>query len=200
MTIARGLASAALAVSLLAGCSSGTNSGAGSSSRAPVSRPAAVLDGTYNVNYDYGAKTVNGKPTPTQAQQQDPWGVRSACTDKGCVASRGVIKNGKPEAPMTLDYIDGKWVGMYRSPDHKCANGGTAPYYRWVSLEPKPDGTLAGEAFWMYFGTSCPQVTWLPFTLRKSGRCAAGVERPIRDPAANDLGSAGFSRPVQLQD
>ncbi len=192
MTIARGLAAAVLAVGVVVGCSSGTNAGAGSSSRARPVAPPAVLDGTYSISYDYGAKTVNGKPTPTPRQQPDAWAVRSTCTDHGCVATRSVIKDGKPDWPMVFDFVDGRWVGMYRSPDHKCKTGGTAPYYRWFSLQPKPDGTFAGETYWMYFGTSCPQVTWLPFTLTRTGDAPPGLNDPAAIPPRTFSAPEGF--------
>jgi hypothetical protein len=191
MAIARWLAVVALGAGVVAGCSSG-NSGTETSSASPSGARGPVLEGTFAVKYEDGARTVNGKPTPTPQEAPGTWGVRSACTDQGCVATRSVIKNGKPESPMVLDFIEGRWVGMLRSPDHQCKNGGTAPYYRWFSLEPKPDGTLAGETYWLYFGENCPQVTWLPVTATRTGDAPKGLNDPSVVPARKASAPEGF--------
>jgi hypothetical protein len=191
MAIARRLAVVALAACIVAGCSSG-NSGRESSPAPPSSARGPVLEGTFTVKFDDGARTVNGKPMPTPQENPSTWGVRSACTGQGCVATRSVMKSGKPESPMVMDFVEGRWIGMLRSPDHQCKNGGTAPYYRWFSLEPRPDGTLAGETYWLYFGANCPQVTWLPMTATRTGDAPAGLKDPSAVPARKASAPEGF--------
>jgi len=83
--------------------------------------------------------------TPSTAR----WGVRSVCRPEGCVATALRLSGAGPAvSSLVFDEIDGSWVAVGLGSD-KCHN---APIEVWdvFTLQPRPDGTLAGE----FSGTS----------------------------------------------
>ncbi|MDT5160792.1 MAG: eukaryotic-like serine/threonine-protein kinase [Mycobacterium sp.] len=83
--------------------------------------------------------------TPTTAR----WGVRSVCRPEGCVATALRLSGEGPAvSSLVFDEVDGNWVAVGLGSD-QCHN---APIEVWdvFTLQPRPDGTLAGE----YSGTS----------------------------------------------
>ncbi|MDT5208585.1 MAG: eukaryotic-like serine/threonine-protein kinase [Mycobacterium sp.] len=83
--------------------------------------------------------------TPTTAR----WGLRSVCRPEGCVATALRLSGEGPAvSSLVFDEVDGHWVAVGLGSD-QCHN---APIEVWdvFTLQPRPDGTLAGE----YSGTS----------------------------------------------
>ena len=83
--------------------------------------------------------------TPSTAR----WGVRSVCRPEGCVATALRLSGAGPAvSSLVFDEIDGSWVAVGLGSD-QCHN---APIEVWdvFTLQPRPDGTLAGE----FSGTS----------------------------------------------
>ncbi len=77
------------------------------------------------------------------------WGVRSVCRPDGCVATALRLSGEGPAvSSLVFDEVDGHWVAVGLGSD-KCHN---APVEVWdvFTLQPRPDGTLAGE----YSGSS----------------------------------------------
>ncbi|MDT5235029.1 MAG: serine/threonine kinase PknH, partial [Mycobacterium sp.] len=83
--------------------------------------------------------------TPSTAR----WGMRSVCRPEGCVATALRLSGAGPAvSSLVFDEVDGRWVAVGLGSD-QCHN---APIEVWdvFTLQPRPDGTLAGE----YSGTS----------------------------------------------
>jgi serine/threonine-protein kinase len=83
--------------------------------------------------------------TPTTAR----WGVHSVCRPEGCMATALRLSGEGPAvSSLVFDEVDGHWVAVGLGSD-QCHN---APVEVWdvFTLQPRPDGTLAGE----YSGTS----------------------------------------------
>jgi serine/threonine-protein kinase len=127
-----------------------------------ASRPApaaAVLDGTYRLDFDLAKQTANGAPAPSTDHSNPWWAFRSSCTSTGCVATGTQLdeKNHQVAATPThtaeFHFVDGLWQ---RTPvqtqaeyprclgaDGKVVAGADTETVGW-SLEPQPDGTLRG--------------------------------------------------------
>ncbi|MGO9151838.1 MAG: serine/threonine-protein kinase [Mycobacterium sp.] len=78
--------------------------------------PAAVLDGTYRLEYDYGKQTQNGAPDPHPNTDNTAWwAFRSSCTSTGCVATGTKLDDNNHQVastpPHTADFrfTDGHW-------------------------------------------------------------------------------------------
>ncbi|OBG30493.1 serine/threonine-protein kinase [Mycobacterium sp. 852002-51057_SCH5723018] len=72
------------------------------------------------------------------------YGLRSVCRSSGCVmtaARLGGATVGQPS--MVFDEIGGRWVAVALGPD-SCRNA-DAEFWQVFSLQPRPDGSLAGE-------------------------------------------------------
>src|SRR6201991_4133502 len=83
--------------------------------------------------------------TPSTAR----WGVRSMCRPEGCVATALRLSGTGPAvSSLVFDEVDGNWVAVGLGSD-QCHN---TPIEVWdvFTLQPRPDGTLAGE----FSGTS----------------------------------------------
>ena len=112
--------------------------------------PPGMADFTGIYRADFSATTLmDGQlvegATPTTAR----WGVRSVCRPDGCVATALRLSGEGPAvSSLVFDEVDGHWVAVGLGSD-QCHN---APVEVWdvFTLQPRPDGTLAGE----YSGTS----------------------------------------------
>jgi predicted Ser/Thr protein kinase len=108
------------------------------------SASGAPFTGTFKA--DFGPPTaMNGKPTGDAAPQAMTWGVRSACHLNSCLAT---ATRRSPEGMMTLanlvfDNIGGRWVAVGVATDQ--CRGAPVEVWQTFTLEPRPDGTLAGE-------------------------------------------------------
>ena len=106
--------------------------------------PAGPLTGTYRA--DFGALTSlheaadPGEPSAFTAT----YGLRSVCRSTGCVATASRL-SGAPVAAetMVLDQVGGRWVAVVLATDQ--CDGAAAEFWQVVTLQPRPDGTLAGE-------------------------------------------------------
>lgn len=112
--------------------------------------PAAVLPntiplpGTYRA--DYGPATdLDGKQLEGATPFTVTWGVRSVCRPAGCVATASRLGGEPGLVPsMVFDDVGGRWVAVDLRSD-KCKNNTPAEYWVVSTLQPRLDGTLAGE-------------------------------------------------------
>ena len=123
---------------------------------------AAVLDGTYRVDFDMSKRTINGAPAPVNDPANNAvwWTFRSSCHSAGCVATGTKLddKNHQvvstPTRTAEFHFTNGRWL---RTPvktkeqyprclgtDGKIAPGEDTEIVAW-SLEPQPDKTLRGQ-------------------------------------------------------
>ncbi len=115
----------------------------------PAAAPAAPppntgpFTGTYTANFDPGT-LLDGQPTEGLPPATETWGVRSVCRSGGCVATAS-RRSGDTTLVSTLvfDEVGGRWLAVGVA-SGTCKN---APAERWevFTLQPHPDGTLAGE-------------------------------------------------------
>jgi serine/threonine protein kinase, bacterial len=162
--------------------------------------PAAVLDGTYRLVYDYTKRTHNGAPSPSQQNADSLWAFRSLCgSSTGCVATGTKIDPHNPQVVLTpvttavLHFADGHWQEMLArdtQDEPKClgADGkvlaGTETMVTARSLEPQADGTLRGVWTETVLTNECGLaglVTQVPFVANRTGDTPTGIAVP--DPA-----------------
>jgi serine/threonine-protein kinase len=121
------------------------DSGAGSVS-APSSTSApntGPFTGTFSVNFG-PRMTITGKPVEGEPPTKETWNLRSECGANGCVATASRTSgNTLLSSTLVFDDVGGRWLAMAMAPG-KCVD---ADAERWevFSLQPRPDGTLAGE-------------------------------------------------------
>jgi hypothetical protein len=194
------IAAVAFTVSGVTGCTSGSKKGA-TSTPAP---PAAVLDGTYRLDYDGAKVTANGAPTP-QPNTTFWYAFRSSCGSTGCVATETRLddKNHQvaftpattstPATKRVLRFVGGHWQaapvrGQLSAPQCLGANGtvvaGEDTQTETWSLTPGPDGTLRGVETDTFITNNCGfqgGVWQTPIVATRVGDVPAGVTVP--DPA-----------------
>ncbi|GAB4906941.1 hypothetical protein MAHJHV30_18100 [Mycobacterium avium subsp. hominissuis] len=167
--------------------------------------PAAVLDGSYRVNWDFTKRTNNGAPAPITKPADAPadnaawWAFRSSCTQTGCVATGTLLdlKNHQvastPLHTAELHFVNGHWL---RTPvkakeagsrclgaDNKIVPGEYTEVVIWA-LEPQPDNSLKGQATVTPVTNECGMagaVFQTPLTLTRVGDTPATVT--VADPA-----------------
>jgi serine/threonine protein kinase, bacterial len=167
---------------------------------APPTPPAAVLDGTYRLVYDYTKRTFNGAPAPLPNTDNTLWwAFRSLCTSTGCVATGTGLDKTNPKVMRTpavtsvLHFADGHWQ---QTPDRiqqdqprclgvdgKVVAGAETITGAW-SLEPQPDGTLRGVRTTTVVTNECGGqglVLQVPFVANRTGDAPTGVT--VADPA-----------------
>jgi hypothetical protein len=133
---------------------------------ASAPRAAAALNtGPFTGIYraDYGPSTdLEGKPVEGGKPTTATWAVRSACRPTGCVATASRI-GGETTlvSTMVFDDVGGRWVAVGLGSE-QCGNG---PAEVWVviTLQPRPDGTLAGEDS-LTTSNACVHKVTLTFT------------------------------------
>jgi serine/threonine protein kinase len=108
------------------------------------SAAASPLTGTYRA--DFGAIIGLGD-TPDPAAKPAltaTYGFRSVCRPTGCVATASRL-SGPPVAAATvvLDQVGGRWISVTLGSDQ--CRGGAAEFWQVFTLQPRPDGALAGE-------------------------------------------------------
>jgi serine/threonine-protein kinase len=114
-------------------------------SSSPTATPnAGPFTGVYRANY--GPITgLNDEPGPDTAKPTDTYAVRSACRPTGCVATASRLGGTTAfPAPMVFDEIGDRWfvVGLSSVP---CKTDPATESWEVLTLQPRPDGTLAGE-------------------------------------------------------
>ncbi|MDP7702901.1 serine/threonine-protein kinase [Mycobacterium sp. TY815] len=118
--------------------------------RKPVPKPPAALantgpfTGVFTV--DYGPETtLGGKPITDSSPTKRQWAVRSQCAARGCVATAvSRATSDKPASDLVFDDIGGVWISVYTA-RWKCHDQ-DVEQFRAISLRPRPDGSLFGEA------------------------------------------------------
>jgi serine/threonine-protein kinase len=167
---------------------------------AAVAPPAAVLDGTFRVEWDWSKQTANGAPTPQpNTDNTVSWAFRSSCTSRGCVATGAELDVNNHQVVSTPAHTadfhlnDSHWQ---RTPvqvqgqhpdclgaDGKVVAGAETETVAW-SLDPQPDGTLRGVWTNTVLTNECGRqgVVWqTPLSATRTGDVPPGVS--VADPA-----------------
>ncbi|MGH3561534.1 MAG: hypothetical protein ACRDTN_06985 [Mycobacterium sp.] len=161
--------------------------------------PAAELDGTYRLDYDFAKDTQNGAPDPQPNTNNTAWwAFRSSCPSTGCVATGTKLDYNNHQVALTpadtvdLHFVDGHWqaVRQRQVPQDYClgANGtvtagADTERIAW-SLEPRPDGALQGVQTDTMLTNECAfqgNVNQAPFVATRIGDVPSGVT--VADPA-----------------
>jgi protein kinase-like protein len=99
--------------------------------------------GTYTARFEQGAK-LTGAPVPEAKPLTDTYAFRSVCGSAGCVATAARLSGDMDLAKSAVfDQVGGRWVSVTITQD-KC-NGQSGEAWEVFTIEPRPDGTLAGE-------------------------------------------------------
>jgi hypothetical protein len=111
---------------------------------APPAAPpnTGPFTGTYRA--DYGPITdLDGKPVEGATPLTATWGVRSVCRSSGCVATASHLSGPTPlVSTLVFDDVGGRWMAVGLGSDQ--CNNVPAEYWGVYTLQPRPDGTLAG--------------------------------------------------------
>ncbi|WP_369829713.1 serine/threonine-protein kinase [Mycobacterium sp. E2479] len=168
------------------------------------SAPAAVLNGTYRLVYDWTTGTNNGAPAPRLDKYPDStsWSAyRSLCKSAQCAATGTKLDPRNPQVALTpavktpvLHLIDGRWQQdptRIQVDQKQClaADGKVGPgadtELSTSSLQPQPDGTLRGVWTLTVLTNECGGqglVKRIPFVASRTGDVPTGVT--VDDPAA----------------
>jgi serine/threonine-protein kinase len=165
--------------------------------------PAAVLDGTYRLDYNYAQQTNQGAPSPppaTQPQTETFWAAyRSTCRSTGCVATGiGLDKNNHqiaatPSGTTEYHFVEKHWqrvpirdrvqYDQCSLVEDKRVPGSDTELFT-ISMEPQPDGTLRGLRTNTVLTSECGLqgfVRQTPFVATRIGDVPPGVT--VADPA-----------------
>jgi hypothetical protein len=119
------------------------------------------LTGVYRAQFGPGT-TLDGVPGAAVPAATDTFAVRSACGSAGCVGTASRLSGDfKLASSWVFDEVDGRWIAVGLATD-KCREA-PAEVWQVLTLQPRPDGTLAGE----YRGASanaCNEKRTLTFT------------------------------------
>jgi hypothetical protein len=186
MTSRAMLAVAAVVVAGLVGACSGpsTTTSAPPTSATP---PEPSLNGIYMVETGPYEEYVNPKTRPADSYRV---AFRSACTDKGCIATQSAVdKDARPlagEPARIFDFLDGnwRWAGDV---DGTCSTAGsvdalTGHYFKSMSLAPQPDGTLTGTLITLGGTDPCQVANHAPVRVTRVGDVDSSV--PLPDPTS----------------
>jgi predicted Ser/Thr protein kinase len=94
---------------------------------------------------DFGRATkLDGVGVPSATPSTGTYGLRSVCRPGGCVATASKWSGDASFAStMVFDQVGASWVAIALAPS-QCKNGQTESW-QVFTLQPRPDGTLAGE-------------------------------------------------------
>jgi serine/threonine-protein kinase len=123
------------------------------SAAVPAAAPPNTVPftGTYRVDYE-PETDLDGKPVEDAAPLNTvTWGVRSVCRPAGCVATASRLGGESFVSGMVFDDVGGRWVAVVLVPD-PCINP-PAEFWAVFTLQPRTDGTLAGE--WSMTSSGC---------------------------------------------
>ena len=114
-------------------------------SASPTATPnTGPFTGVYRANY--GSITgLNDNPGPDTAKPTDTYAIRSACRPTGCVATASRLSGTTAfPGPIVFDEIGGRWFAVALSAV-PCKTDPATESWEVLVLQPRPDGTLAGE-------------------------------------------------------
>ena len=118
-----------------------------SSAEAPSTAAAVPNTGPFTGVYraDFGRATrFDGVGNPDSTPMTGTYGLRSVCRPSGCVATASKFSGDASFAStMVFDEVGGSWVAVART-SSPCKNA-TRETWQVFTLQPRPDGTLAGE-------------------------------------------------------
>ncbi|OBK70931.1 serine/threonine-protein kinase [Mycobacterium sp. 1274761.0] len=135
-----------------------------SAASAPPASSVNSSDFTGNYRADYGPGTDLGDtPVPNAPATTNSWNVRSECGAGGCVATAASAGGNALLSNMTFDQLGGTWVAVGLA-SAQC--GTPDPVEIWVimTLQPQPDGTLAGESIRASTNSACAAKRAAKFT------------------------------------
>jgi predicted Ser/Thr protein kinase len=120
--------------------SSSTSAAASIAVAAPNTGP---FTGIYRADFGRATK-LDGVGDPGATPSTGSYGLRSVCRPAGCVATASKF-SGDPSfaATMVFDQVGASWVAVALAPS-QCKTGQTEAW-QVFTLQPRPDGTLAGE-------------------------------------------------------
>lgn len=176
-TRTQSLAAAVAACLVLASCTSPR----------PSAPTGSTFDGTFSAQFGLRT-TVQGVEVPDTAATVK-WVTRSSCADAGCIATATEVAPPDAEDPrppkMVFDMVDGRWVSVREVPS-QCTSPKGEPIdvqgWQTYTLEPRPDGTLAGTyTNRSSVGGACHNSTQA-VTVARSGDAEPDVE--VGDPTA----------------
>jgi serine/threonine protein kinase len=102
---------------------------------------------------DFGPSGTNGKLDEGATPSTGQWAVRSACRSSGCVATATATGGPTLQSAFVFDDIGGQWHAVGAAPVASPPPGVTgfhgcnspAEYWTVITLQIRPDGTLAGQ-------------------------------------------------------
>ena len=102
------------------------------------------LTGVYRVNYAPIA-SMEGDPPPGAGPTSETWGISSVCRPTGCVATATRLTGETMQLPtIVLDQVGDSWLAV--TVGSSTCNDSEGEVWETFTMQPRPDGTLAGEA------------------------------------------------------
>jgi predicted Ser/Thr protein kinase len=154
-----------------------------STASAPATPTAVPNTGPFTGIYrvDFGRATrLDGVGDPNATPSTGTYGLRSVCRPSGCVATASKYKGDVAFAPsMVFDQVGPSWVAVAIAPS-PCKNA-TVDTWQVFTLQPQPDGTLAGE-FIRLTDNQCQEKA--PVTFTRTGDVDVNADfKGVPDPA-----------------
>jgi Protein kinase domain len=104
------------------------------------------LTGVYRANFAR-IGSIEGEPAPNVAPTIETWGISSVCRPAGCVATASRLTGESMQVPtIVLDQVGGSWMAVSVSTSTCPNNNLEGELWETLTLQPRPDGTLSGEA------------------------------------------------------
>lgn len=170
---------------LVAGCSSDSSQESQESSTS-AAQSGVSLNGVYALAVGPYQAYVGDRTQPIDTYTV---AFRSACTEKGCVATQSAV--GDDNEPVVgapariLDFVDGSWRwagevdGTCGQDDSEDLLAGS--FFKSMSLAPQPDGTLTGTLVTLGGTEPCQVANYAPVT---ATRVDVDPSVALPDPAA----------------
>ncbi len=101
------------------------------------------LTGVYRADFARIA-SMEGESPPGAAPTTETWGISSVCRPGGCVATATRLTGETMQVPtIVFDQVGGSWLAV--SAGSSTCNDVEGEIWETFTLQPRPDGTLAGE-------------------------------------------------------
>jgi tRNA A-37 threonylcarbamoyl transferase component Bud32 len=102
------------------------------------------LTGIYRVEFAAIA-SMEGDPPPGARPTSETWGISSVCRPTGCVATATRLTGETIQLPtIVLDQVGESWLAV--TVGSSTCNDSEGEIWETFTLQPRPDGTLAGQA------------------------------------------------------